>query len=67
MSSLPSLGYDERTRGIGVCNSFFPNQINLDSLVSSLHAYVNIAFADGTSYNGTHLLRAEEHYRFENR
>ena len=62
-----SLGYDERTRGIGVYNSFFPNQINLDDLVSSLHAYVNIEFADGTSYNGVHRLRVEEHYRFGNR
>ena len=62
-----SLGYDERTRGIGIYNSVFANRINLNDLVSSLHAYVNIAFADGTSYNGTHLLRVEEHYRFGDR
>ena len=44
---------DEMTRSIGIHNSLWLDQIDvsLAYLVDSLHAYVNIAFADGTNYD----------------
>jgi len=59
-------GEDQRTRSIGISDGL-PSTVNFEYLINLLHAYVNIEFADGTSYNGVHRLRVEEHYRFGNR